>query len=231
VTPPQLRLRNEVKRSKRTSSKSHENKRFPNRSCGFQALITVWLQVRVLPAPPIKTDIYGIWFFLRGPFRGPFQISRYAGGPDLQGNINIIMISLSSAALTASPHPTPKADGTHRIRRTGTCPTGYGGSGNSCEMPHKDTPAALPKRSRVRPVRPATSPAAIPSRRRPEVTNASPPKDVRCGRGLSFGHKVTCKSRQRERTDSSGPSYRVPGNNSEPPVCASDASALSQETK
>jgi hypothetical protein len=173
----------------------------------------------------------GFGFFSADRFADRFKFRDTLEDRIFKATSTIIMISLSSAALTASPHPTPKADGTHRIRRTGTCPTGYGGSGNSCEMPHKDTPAALPKRSRVRPVRPATSPAAIPSRRRPEVTNASPPKDVRCGRGLSFGHKVTCKSRQRERTDSSGPSYRVPGNNSEPPVCASDASALSQETK
>ena len=47
-----------------------------------------------------------------------------------------------SPLLPRAPYPTPKPDGTHRIQRTGTCPTGYVGSGNFCEPLHKDTPAA-----------------------------------------------------------------------------------------
>ena len=50
-----------------------------------------------------------------------------------------------SPLLPRAPYPTPKPDGTHRIQRTGTCPTGYVGSGNFCEPLHKDTPAAMPK--------------------------------------------------------------------------------------
>jgi hypothetical protein len=57
----------------------------------------------------------------------------------------ITMISLSTAALAASPYATPKVDGTHRIQRTATCPIGYVGSGCFCEALHKDTPAAMPK--------------------------------------------------------------------------------------
>jgi hypothetical protein len=64
--PPQLRLRNEVKRIKRTSSKFNKNERLRRRRRGFQALITVWLQVRVLPGPPRNSITYRIFIFGSG---------------------------------------------------------------------------------------------------------------------------------------------------------------------
>lgn len=50
-----------------------------------------------------------------------------------------------AAASAQSPYPTPKPDGTARIQRSGTCPTGYVGVGRFCEALHRDTRIAYPK--------------------------------------------------------------------------------------
>ena len=52
-TAPQLRLRNEWEGRTQTRSKRNNSCRFQRNRCGFLPLITVWLQVRVLPGPPI----------------------------------------------------------------------------------------------------------------------------------------------------------------------------------
>src|SRR5712691_8424802 len=52
-TAPQLRLRNEWEGRTQTRSKRNSSCRFQRNRCGFLPLITVWLQVRVLPRPPI----------------------------------------------------------------------------------------------------------------------------------------------------------------------------------
>lgn len=57
--------------------------------------------------------------------------------------IAILAANVSESA--ASPYCFPKADGTNRIARQGSCPTGYFASGNCCEALHKDTPRAMPK--------------------------------------------------------------------------------------
>lgn len=49
------------------------------------------------------------------------------------------------AALAETAYPTPTRDGRERIRRTGTCPTGYVGKGDKCVAQHRDTPRAYPK--------------------------------------------------------------------------------------
>jgi hypothetical protein len=59
--------------------------------------------------------------------------------------IAVIALLVTTSALAESPHPTPTPDGRQRIQRTGTCPTGYIGSGKFCEALHKDTPHAMPK--------------------------------------------------------------------------------------
>ncbi|MCA1542030.1 hypothetical protein I6F18_18900 [Bradyrhizobium sp. NBAIM32] len=48
-------------------------------------------------------------------------------------------------ALAQNPYPQPTKDGRERIRRVGTCPTGYVGKGNFCEALHGDAPRAYPK--------------------------------------------------------------------------------------
>src|SRR5882724_6663801 len=48
-TAPQLRLRNEWEGRTQTRSKRNNSCRFQRNRCGFLPLITVWLQVRVLP--------------------------------------------------------------------------------------------------------------------------------------------------------------------------------------
>jgi hypothetical protein len=55
-----------------------------------------------------------------------------------------LTLLLTTIAHAESPYPTPK-DGKERIRRTGTCPTGYVGKGDFCEALHGDTPRAYPK--------------------------------------------------------------------------------------
>ena len=59
--------------------------------------------------------------------------------------IAVIAMLVTTSALAESPYPTLTTDGRQRIQRTGTCPTGYIGSGKFCEAIHKDTPAAMPK--------------------------------------------------------------------------------------
>jgi hypothetical protein len=59
--------------------------------------------------------------------------------------IATLAILISTSALAESPYPTSTRDGRQRIQRTGTCPTGYIGSGNFCEAIHTETPAAMPK--------------------------------------------------------------------------------------
>ena len=49
---PQLRLGNEWEGRTQTRSKRNNGCRFQRNRCGFLPLITVWLQVRVLPGPP-----------------------------------------------------------------------------------------------------------------------------------------------------------------------------------
>lgn len=51
----------------------------------------------------------------------------------------------TAPAIAESPYPTTKPDGTRRIQRTGTCPTGYVGVGNFCEALRKNAPDAMPK--------------------------------------------------------------------------------------
>ena len=41
--------------------------------------------------------------------------------------ITVIAMLGTTSALAETPSPTPTRDGTERIRRTGTCPTGYVG--------------------------------------------------------------------------------------------------------
>jgi hypothetical protein len=53
-------------------------------------------------------------------------------------------IVITTPALAESPYPTLKPDGTLRIHRTGTCPTGYVGKGDKCEALSRDTPRAYP---------------------------------------------------------------------------------------
>jgi hypothetical protein len=55
-----------------------------------------------------------------------------------------LVLALSYQALAESQYPI-KRDGTPRLQRTGTCPTGYIGSGNFCDPIHNDTPSAMPK--------------------------------------------------------------------------------------
>lgn len=59
--------------------------------------------------------------------------------------ITVIAMLGTTSALAETPYPTPTRDGTERIRRTGTCPTGYVGKGDKCETLHRDTPRAYPK--------------------------------------------------------------------------------------
>ena len=62
--------------------------------------------------------------------------------------LSIVGIALAMAvlilpALAESRYPTPTRDGRERLRRTGTCPTGYVGLGDKCEALHPDTPNAF----------------------------------------------------------------------------------------
>jgi hypothetical protein len=58
----------------------------------------------------------------------------------------IAALMLTESAKAESPYCLPKANGTHRIQRTGSiCPTGYFATGNCCEALHRDTPRAFPK--------------------------------------------------------------------------------------
>ncbi|WP_315729767.1 hypothetical protein [Bradyrhizobium sp. SZCCHNRI2010] len=56
----------------------------------------------------------------------------------------VIAMLVATTAHAESPYPTPTRDGRERIQRTGTCPTGYVGSGDKCEALHQDTPRAYP---------------------------------------------------------------------------------------
>ncbi len=56
----------------------------------------------------------------------------------------IAVTIVSSSALAESPYCVPK-NGRDRIPKTGTCPTGYFGSGNCCEAFRSDEPRAMPK--------------------------------------------------------------------------------------
>jgi hypothetical protein len=47
--------------------------------------------------------------------------------------------------LTSQVHSASESDGTPRIPKTGTCPSGYFSSGKCCEAFRKETPHALPK--------------------------------------------------------------------------------------
>jgi hypothetical protein len=56
----------------------------------------------------------------------------------------LVLVALGATpALAESPYRSPK-DSHERIRRTGTCPTGYVGRGDFCEALHTDTPRAYP---------------------------------------------------------------------------------------
>jgi hypothetical protein len=65
--------------------------------------------------------------------------------PQRMLSIAAMTITMLLPAKAESPYPTPTPDGRQRIQRTGSCPTGYVGSGKFCEALHKDTPAAMPK--------------------------------------------------------------------------------------
>jgi hypothetical protein len=58
-TPHQFRTRNNPNKPKRTRSKSNENQVKSTKLIDILPLITVWLQVRVLPGPPQQNQILG----------------------------------------------------------------------------------------------------------------------------------------------------------------------------
>jgi hypothetical protein len=57
----------------------------------------------------------------------------------------LIALAGATAAFAAGPYCAPKSDGTPRIPKTGTCPSGYFSSGNCCEAFRPNTPNAMPK--------------------------------------------------------------------------------------
>jgi hypothetical protein len=57
----------------------------------------------------------------------------------------LAIVLLACPAHAASDYCVPKADGTPRIPKTGTCPSGYFSSGKCCEAFRNDTQHAMPK--------------------------------------------------------------------------------------
>jgi hypothetical protein len=53
MTPHQFRTRNDFIKTQQTRSKSNKNAAKSTNLLDIPSLITVWLQVRVLPGPPI----------------------------------------------------------------------------------------------------------------------------------------------------------------------------------
>src|SRR6185437_9429478 len=56
--PHQFRTRNNLNEPPQTRSKPNENAEKSTKAINILPLITVWLQVRVLPGPPRKTNTY-----------------------------------------------------------------------------------------------------------------------------------------------------------------------------
>jgi hypothetical protein len=68
----QFRARNGLIKTQRTRSNSNENVAKSTKLTDILPLITVWLQVRVLPGPPKKSDAYQIQFRVTTPATPPF---------------------------------------------------------------------------------------------------------------------------------------------------------------
>jgi hypothetical protein len=60
MTPHQFRARNNLIRTQRTRSKSNKNAAKSTKLIDILPLITVWLQVRVLPGPPRFALSFGL---------------------------------------------------------------------------------------------------------------------------------------------------------------------------
>jgi hypothetical protein len=69
--PHQFRTRNNLIRTQRTRSKSNKNAAKSTKLIDILPLITVWLQVRVLPGPPVISSSWRNFQFWSGPFSGP----------------------------------------------------------------------------------------------------------------------------------------------------------------
>jgi hypothetical protein len=60
--PHQFRTRNDSAKMQRTRSNSNENNANSTKRVDIPPLITVWLQVRALPGPPMKSVTYEVLF-------------------------------------------------------------------------------------------------------------------------------------------------------------------------